>query len=97
MARANYARALSKQDRFDEALAQAAQLEKAEPSNISHQALTAALLSMAGRYDKAHICFAKVFEVVPDSAPLLTSYGHSLRYAGRGDEAAVIYRDAIKS
>ena len=97
LARANYARALSKQDRFDEALAQAAQLEKAEPSNISHQALTAALLSMAGRYDEAHICFVKVFEVVPDSAPLLTSYGHSLRYAGRGDEAAVIYRDAIKA
>ena len=97
LARANYARALSKQDRFDEALEQAAHLEKAEPDNTSHQALTAALLSMAGRYDQAHIFFEKVLETVRDSAPLLTSYGHSLRYAGRGEKASEIYRDAIKA
>ena len=90
MARANYVTALSRHQRFDEALAENEQLREAQPDNLAHQVQFATTLSMAGRFEPAHGEFAKVLEQAPDNERILTSYGHSLRYGGKGEEAIEI-------
>ena len=97
IARANYATALGRQQRFDDALAQLDILEKRDPDNISYQVQRASILSMAGRFEDAHEKFSRVLERVPGNARILTSYGHSLRYGGKGAEATEAYQDAIKA
>jgi tetratricopeptide (TPR) repeat protein len=95
IARANYATALGRQQRFDEALEQLEKLERGDPDNISYQVQRASILSMAGRFGEAHDKFQNVLDRVPDNARILTSYGHSLRYGGKGNEATKAYQDAI--
>ena len=95
VARANYVTALSRHQRFDEALAENEWLRKAQPNNLAHQVQCATTLSMAGRFEPAHSEFAKVLEQAPDNERILTSYGHSLRYGGKGDEAIAVYLRAI--
>jgi len=95
VARSNYATALGRQQRFHDAIDQLEQLERAEPDNISHKVQMAAVLSMAGRFDEAHRKFEEVLQRIPDNAGILTSYGHSLRYGGKGTEATEAYLRAI--
>jgi hypothetical protein len=40
----------------------------------------------------AHLKFEEVLEHIPDNAKVLTSYGHALRYGGRGEDAAIAYQ-----
>lgn len=95
MARHKYALALSKQDKFDAAMVQVNQLLALDDSNIGYKTLHAAVASSAGRYDEAHEIYEEVIARIADDVSILTSYGHSLRYAGQGDKAADIYRRAI--
>ena len=95
IARSNYATALGKQQRFAEALEQMGRLEGDRPDNISHKVQTAALLSMAGRFDEAHPKFRDVLKLAPGNARILTNYGHSLRYGGKGADATDAYLQAI--
>jgi len=95
VARANYVTALSRYQRFDEALSENETLRKEQPKNLAHQVQYATTLSMAGQFEAAHGEFAKALEQAPDNERILTSYGHSLRYGGKGDEAVTIYLRAI--
>ena len=95
VARANYVTALSRHQRFDEALAENALLRKEQPNNLAHQVQLATTLSMAGRFETAHDQFARVLAQAPDNERILTSYGHSLRYGGKGEEAIEVYLQAI--
>lgn len=95
VARSNYATALGRQQKFTAALEQLDRLETAEPDNISHKVQTASILSMAGRFDEAHRKFADILKRVPNNARILTSYGHSLRYGGKGADATDAYLEAI--
>ena len=97
VARSNYVTALSRHQRFDEALAENEQLREAKPNNLAHQVQFATTLSMAGRFEPAHGEFVKVLEQAPDNERILTSYGHSLRYGGKGEEAIAIYLRAIEA
>jgi tetratricopeptide (TPR) repeat protein len=97
VARANYVTALSRYQRFDEALAENETLRREQPKNLAHQVQFATTLSMAGRFETAHGEFAKALEQAPDNERILTSYGHSLRYGGKGEEAIAIYLRAIHS
>jgi len=97
VARANYVTALSRYQRFDEALSENATLRKEQPKNLAHQVQYATTLSMAGQFEIAHGEFAKALEQAPDNERILTSYGHSLRYGGKGEEAIAIYLRAIQS
>ena len=97
IARANYATALARHQRFDDALEQTGILKAKDPNAVSHMVQHAAILSMAGRYDLAHPEFAEIVRRVPDNARILISYGHSLRYGGKGEEATKIYQRAIKA
>ena len=97
VARSNYVTALSRHQRFDEALAENQKLRQAQPNNLAHQVQFATTLSMAGRFEPAHGEFFKVLEQAPDNERILTSYGHSLRYGGKGEEAISIYLRAIEA
>ena len=95
IARSNYAMALGRQQRFDEALNEMAKLLNAQPYSLANRVNKASLLSMAGRFDEAHVEFRVVLENAPDSAPILTNFGHSLRYGGKGSESKDAYLKAI--
>jgi len=95
IARSNYATALGRKQRFDEALDQLAKLLEAQPFSVAHKVNRASVLSMAGRFDEAHAEFREVLEKAPDNAPILTSFGHSLRFGGKGAEATEAYLKAI--
>ncbi len=95
IARSNYATALGRQQNFSAAMEQLDRLEREDPDNISHKVQSAATLSMAGRFEEAHRKFRSVLDRIPNSASVLTSYGHSLRYGGKGAEAVDAYLKAI--
>ena len=95
VAQANYATALARSQRFDEALANTKALQQEEPNRVSHKVQHAAVLSMAGRYPEAHDKFEEVLAIIPDNSKILTNYGHSLRYGGKGSEAIAAYERAI--
>lgn len=97
VARSNYVTALARYQRFDDALRENEHLRQKQPDNLSHQVQFASTLSMAGRFEQAHSAFAKALERAPTSERILTSYGHSLRYGGKGSEAVDIYLRAIES
>ena len=95
MARHKYALALSKQDKFEAAMTEVNILIDVDPQNIAYKTLHAAVTSSAGRFDEAHAIYEDIVSQVPHAASILTSYGHSLRYSGKGPKAADIYRRAI--
>ena len=95
IAQANYATALARRQRFDEALDRTGHLQIEQPDNLSHKVQHASILAMAGRFEQAHEKFEEVLTFIPDNARILTSYGHSLRYGGRGEDAAAAYQRAI--
>ena len=97
IAQANYATALARSQKFDEALQKTQALQEEQPTNLSHKVQHAAILAMAGRFEAAHLKFEEVLEHIPDNAKVLTSYGHALRYGGRGEDAAIAYQKAIKA
>ncbi len=97
VARSNYATALGRAQRFDAALEQVQRLEIEQSTNISHKVQSAALLSMAGRFEEAHAKFETVLGQISDNARILTSYGHSLRYGGKGGEATKAYLRAVEA
>jgi tetratricopeptide (TPR) repeat protein len=94
IAQANYATALARRQRFDEALDRTGRLQIEQPDNLSHKVQHASILAMAGRFEQAHEKFEEVLTFIPDNARILTSYGHSLRYGGRGEDAAAAYQRA---
>lgn len=97
IARANYVTALARHQEFARALEENALLRARQPDQLTHQVQHAAVLAMAGHFQEAHEQYEEVLKTVPDNAGILTSYGHALRYGGRGDDAADAYRRAIAS
>ena len=95
VARSNYATALGRQQRFSDAMEQIDRLEREQPDSISHKTQAAAVLSMAGRFEEAHQKFQDALERAPNNERILTSYGHSLRYGGKGADATDAYLKAI--
>ena len=96
VARSNYAKALGQKQRYPEALQEIGKLTEAEPDNIGYALQQASLLSMAGIYEQAHDKFREVLKKVPENAKILTSFGHSLRFGGKGSDAIDVYQDAIE-
>lgn len=97
LARNNYANALGRSHQFDKALKEIAYLEKAEPENLSHPVLAAAILVNVGDYDGAIRRYEQVLAAAPDHARLQMSFGHALKTIGRQEESIAAYRKAIRS
>ena len=95
LARNNYANALGKVYKFDEAIKEIQYLEQAEPNNLSHPVLSASLLARAGRFEDALNKYEHLLTLVPQHAGIWTSYGHCLKTVGRQNDSIDAYRSAI--
>jgi len=96
LARNTYANALSKAQKYDQALQEINHLEKVDPENLSHRVLAASVQVMIGDYEAAADRYADLVKRVPNYAQLHTSYGHALKTLGRTSQAITAYRKAIK-
>lgn len=94
-ARANYVTVLHRQSRFVEALAEAEALIAAEPGDLGHLALKAAVLVRTGGYDEAIALYRTILARHPDQARLWISLGHVLKTVGAQDDSVAAYRTAI--
>ena len=92
--RRNLATAILRQDRLDEAFEAFTQLEQhfADP-HIT--ATRATILDRLGRSDEAIESYAKLLDCEAGEPRYWIGYGHSLRFAGRTQEAISAYRRAI--
>lgn len=95
LARNTYANALSQAQKYEQALAEVAYLEKVEPQNVSHSVLAASIEVMVGNYETAVERYQQLTERYPRHAQLQNSLGHALKTVGRQQEAIAAYRRAI--
>lgn len=96
LARQNYAVALSRRQRFDDALAEVDKLLRAEPSNPNYRLLRGSYLVRKGDHAPALLLFEEFLEKYPQQSGAHMNYGHTLKTVGRLDESIVAYRNAIR-
>ncbi|MBV9696488.1 MAG: sulfotransferase [Gammaproteobacteria bacterium] len=94
-ARYNYGGVLLRQGNAAGALAQAEQLLAREPRHPGYRNLQAAALAGIGSYAESIEVYARVLKEYPQQAKIWLSYGHSLRTAGRTQDAIDAYRRGI--
>jgi len=94
-ARHNYASVLLRQNKPDEALAQANILLKSDGRNPGYRALRAATLSQLGEYQEASRSYQSLLADFPNQPKGWMSYGHTLKTLGRQREGVEAYRQAI--
>ncbi len=95
LARQNYALALSRRQRLDEALAEVEKLERAEPNNPNYRLLRGSLLVKKGDHAEALELYEAFLGDYPRQAGAHLNHGHTLKTVGRLDEAVAAYRTAI--
>jgi tetratricopeptide (TPR) repeat protein len=95
LARQNYVVALSRRQRFDEALAQVGQLLDAEPRNPNYRLLRGSLLVKKGEHRVALALYEEFLKEYPRQAGAHLNYGHTLKTVGRLDESIAAYRTSI--
>lgn len=94
-AREMRARTLQRMNRFDEAMADAADLRLADPANPSFAMLKAALLVRLGHQQAAADLYRETLDHYPDSVAGWLSYGHVLKAIGHLSDAVSAYRRAL--
>ena len=95
LARNTYASALGQAQKYEQALAEIAHLEKVDPQNLSHSILAASIEVMVGDYEAAIERYGFLSERFPRHAQLHNSFGHALKTVGRQQDAIAAYRRAI--
>ncbi|MDG1115227.1 MAG: sulfotransferase [Pseudomonadales bacterium] len=95
LARNTYASALGQAQKYEQALAEIAHLEKVDPQNLSHSILAASIEVMVGDYEAAIERYGFLSERFPQHAQLHNSFGHALKTVGRQQDAIAAYRRAI--
>ena len=83
LARNTYASALGQAQKYEQALAEIAHLEKVDPQNLSHSILAASIEVMVGDYEAAIERYGFLSERFPRHAQLHNSFGHALKTVGR--------------
>lgn len=96
LARQNYALALSRRQRFDEALAELERLLVAEPNNPNYRLLKGSNLVRKGDHAVALELYEAFLGEYPQQSGAHMNYGHTLKTVGRLDESIQAYRTAIK-
>lgn len=92
--RRDLASVLNQQEKLDQAEAMFAQLET-ESDDPTLPAMRAIILDKLGHNDRAMALQEQLTSAYPQRPPHWVSYGHSLRAAGRVDDAIHAYRKAI--
>lgn len=87
---------LFRSERYDETLKLLAGLESRYPENFDVQQLTAIVLELSGRVEKANLHFRRSVELSPDSAMARANLGTSLLRLGKESEAVEQFREALR-
>lgn len=96
-ARVDLVLALAKAGQFSEALSEVDLLKDNSPQALSHDVLAASVLFSAGRFEESTEIFSQILRKIPHDPNLLTSYGHALRFGGKGPQAIAAYTMITKS
>ncbi len=96
LARQNYALALSRRQRFDEALAEIERLLVAEPNNPNYRLLKGSNLVRKGDHGPALQLYEAFLSEYPKQSGAHMNYGHTLKTVGRLDDSIAAYRTAIQ-
>jgi tetratricopeptide (TPR) repeat protein len=96
VARANYAVVLHRQNKAQEAIAQADILLRDDPGNPSYRALKGAAFGQIGEYAKAIAAYEEVLRKFPNQPRAWLSYGHSLKAVGRQKDCIAAYRKTVE-
>ncbi|MGD9597894.1 MAG: sulfotransferase [Steroidobacteraceae bacterium] len=94
-ARHNLAVVLQKQAKLAAAVAETELLLKADPGNPGFRNLAASIAARLGDMPRAIGIYAEVLREYPRQPKLWMSYGHTLKTAGRLDEAIDAYRRSL--
>jgi tetratricopeptide (TPR) repeat protein len=95
LARQNYATALARRQRYEEALSQVGQLLAAEPSNPNYLLMKGNFLVQKGEYLAALELYERFLQDYPSHAGAHLNRGHALKTVGRLEEAIESYRRSI--
>jgi tetratricopeptide (TPR) repeat protein len=95
LVRHNYAMALARRQRFDEAITQIDRLLYAEPRNPNYLLAKGTYLVQKGDFDVALDILEDVVAHYPKQSGAQMNFGHALKAVGRLDEAVRAYRRAI--
>ncbi|MBV6423797.1 MAG: Beta-barrel assembly-enhancing protease [Steroidobacteraceae bacterium] len=95
-ARHNLALVLQKQAKLAAAVAEAELLLHADPGNPGYRNLAASLAARLGDLPRAISIYSDVLREYPRQPKLWMSYGHTLKTAGRLDEAVDAYRRCLE-
>ncbi|MDO8861176.1 sulfotransferase [Haliea sp. E1-2-M8] len=95
LARYNYAFVLSRQTRYEQALAELDALLQKE-DNPSYRTLQAATLVRLAHFDKAIAIYQRLLADAPRQPKVYLSYGHALKTVGRQEDSIAAYRTAIE-
>ncbi|HLU05942.1 MAG TPA: sulfotransferase, partial [Woeseiaceae bacterium] len=95
LARQNYATALSRRQRLDEALSQIDKLLVFEPSNPNYLLMKGNFLVQKGEHLPALKLYEELLEDYPSQAGAHLNFGHTLKTVGRLEESIKAYRRAI--
>lgn len=95
--RIEYIRALSKRQKFQQALEQAKHLLDTAPKNAQFRSLFAIESMRAGDYETAITSFDEVLKLLPGDPTTLTSKGHAHKTSGQYEHAVSSYRAALAS
>ena len=96
LARQNYAIALSRRQRFDEALQQIERLLAAEPSNPNYRLLKGSMMVQKGDHLPALELYEEFLKEYPRQSGAHMNLGHTLKTVGRLDDSIRAYRTAIR-
>lgn len=95
-ARHNLAVVLQKEAKFAAALAEVELLLEAEPANPGYRNLAASVAARLGDMQRSIELYSEVLREFPRQPKIWMSYGHTLKSAGRQDEAIAAYRRAVE-
>jgi tetratricopeptide (TPR) repeat protein len=95
-ARFNLARMLYSQQKAAPMLPLLERLRQMDPANLQYRALQASAFGLLGQNERSTQILSALLAEFPGNESLWLSYGHSLRMAGRLDEAVAAYRKSAE-
>lgn len=92
----DYVKVLRKRQKFEHALAEAAELRAKEPGNPEFEMLYANENLAVGNFDEAMLVYEALLGSMPNNPGINLTYGHALKTIGRQDDAIAAYRKAYQ-
>ena len=90
----DYVKVLRKRQKFEQALAEAAELRAKEPGNPEFEMLFGNESLAVGNFDAALATYENLLREMPANPGVNLTYGHALKTVGRQDDAIAAYRKA---